>query len=184
MQEILNRLQQALIEKRMPIVGYLNPGLPKQEIVQYFTELNLQINEEVVSLFNWRNGIQWENIPTGKLIFGPRGVYFPLQESINIYKRESPKKYPNYFFPIFSDASYLICLDRNVDSWGMVFKYSLQMNKGKPMSCFDSIPAMISTITECFLQNAYFIDDGMFDYDPEMERNIALQYNPKSVFWK
>jgi len=97
MKKILLQFENELRNIDAPILKYFNEGLPKEKIVAIFSELHLKPTEEVIELFQWKNGTI-SDIPSGKINFGMNGCLLSLDEHQNVYLFHMiDKLYPKVF---------------------------------------------------------------------------------------
>ncbi|MBT1707356.1 hypothetical protein KK062_03940 [Fulvivirgaceae bacterium PWU5] len=90
---------------KAPVIKYLLPGLAKEEIHRRFATTGLTPTDDLVTLYQWRNGLRYDDIPTGMLLFGIGGVLLPLQDSVTIYNRTDFELKKNYF-PVFQTTAF------------------------------------------------------------------------------
>ena len=53
----LERLESIFKEADAPVLRHFNVGLPDNEIIAFFTENNIPIHPDLLSLYNWHNGL-------------------------------------------------------------------------------------------------------------------------------
>jgi hypothetical protein len=177
-------LEQELGHINAPVLKYFNPGLSEQEVNHLFREINLQPSEELIQFYTWRNGLQFENVPSGKLSFGLNGVFFPLQNSVEMYRNFTGEQFP-LFFPIFWDDTFLIDLDAQSPDYRKIFIYSPDLLITEPQSCYDSLPTMIRTFLTCFQKGIFSYDrEGFFQEQFELTAETSKNLNPLSTYWK
>jgi len=178
----LDELESQLTLNMAPVLSYFLRGLARDEIVALFERYGLSPSEELIDIYEWKNGVQYENVPTGKLRFGVQGVFYPLKESLEIYEL-SKEEFPMYF-PLFSDDTYLVNLDRNSEGFGIVYIYCPPLQILTPKSCFDSITSMIDTQIACFAEGIYSYDDeDFFSEDIDRAFEISKKMNPLCEYW-
>lgn len=179
----LMELERQLEIAQSPVLRFFADGIEQKDIVSLFEKESLVPTEGLVELYQWKNGVKFEGVPTGNLCFGVNGVFFPLEESLSIYRYSRQENLRDYF-PIFSDDSFLIQLNKQSPDFGKIFIYSPAMQILKPQSYFDSLASMIETLITCFKEKAFFYDTELFleqDYDRSFD--IAKQINPNSAYW-
>ncbi len=177
-------LEQELRKINAPILRYFNPGLSEQEVEHLFGEIDLKPSKELIQLYTWRNGLQFENVASGKLSFGLNGVFFPLQDSIEIYRNDISEEFPS-FFPVFWDDTYLINLNAQSLDYLKIFIHSPALLITEPQSCYDSLPTMLRTFVTCFQKGIFSYDkEGFFQEQFELTAETSKSLNPLSVYWK
>ena len=164
------------------VLEYFLEGLSREKIISEFRTASLTPSEELVELYQWKNGVQYKGVPSGKLSFGVNGVFYPLADSVKIYK-DFQDEFVDYF-PIFSDDSYLILMNKESKDFGKIFIYSPSLVIVEPEGIFDSLSCMIETFIIGFREGIFFYDaDNYFDWDSPRRRDMAKKLNPNSSYW-
>ena len=111
---------------------------------------------------------------------------FHYKISVDIYTRAiKNNEYEKYFFPVFSDNSFLINLDNTSNNFGQIFIFSPSLVIIEPISYYDSLKSAFCTILTCIKEKAFWYDnDGFFEYDPNLRKEITKKLNPNSDYWK
>lgn len=186
-------LENALQKAKSPIVRYLNPGLPKDDILKYFQDLQMTPIKEVIDLYEWHNGINDEGLSFGVDFFGLKGFFIPISQIKECYQDRvdeswvvSNEPLGKYLLPISYDDDLMVCLKPNSRFLGAVYIISPALLILEPCMIFDSIETMVLGITEAHNLNLYSYDDDGFllDFDVEKEAEVFKKLNPKSEFWK
>jgi hypothetical protein len=181
----LIELEQILIGFKPSPIDYLQNGIEENEIRESFNSINFtKLPDDLIDFYKWKNGTCFKDIPTGKLNFGINGVFISLNDCLDMYVHNlSENLYTATFFPIFSDDTHLINLDKNSSSFGGIFIYSPSLLINEPTLCFDSLYTMIETLLVCFQSKIFWYEDGIFEYDVIEAWNISAKLNPKSEYW-
>jgi hypothetical protein len=183
---LFNRLQQfesELLSIDAAILRYFKPGLPVAEVKQLFNKTKLQANDDLIELYAWRNGLEYQGVPSGLLSFGASGAFMPLSDSISNYVSFSEELFP-LFFPIFWDDMYLINLDQSSVNYGAVFIHSPPSLILEPQKCYHSIASMVNTFSTCFKEKVFRYDgSGFFKEDYEKSTIISRALNPNCEYW-
>lgn len=186
MKETLIKFENELRSIGAPVLKYFNDGISREKIIGYFSEVHLNPTEEVIELFQWRNGTEYEDIPSGKINFVVNGCFMPLDDLKHAYLFDMiDRLYPKVFFPICTNDDFLINLDKSSKDYKKIFIYSPSLIINRPMTCFDSLPKMIETFTECFKQKAIWYNEEEYlrrDYDKYF--SIIHEMNPNSKYWE
>jgi len=167
----LNRIYNWLERHRPSDALFLQPGLSKAEIEILAKELPFQLPQEVIELYQWRNGSRigresWEFA----WVFD-RWSFLPLQEAVVKYqqspKYDEPWSLCNFrsaqSFQIFftarnSDEGY-IAIDNRLETFPVFLGYCRQgvcLVKLK----YASLTNMMLTIAECYETGAYYNYDA------------------------
>ena len=180
----LRELERELQKINGPVLKYFRPGLSEREVVHLFSGTDLKPSRELIQLYTWRNGLQYENIPSGKLSFGLNGVFFPLPVSIEMYQRFISEKLPS-LFPVFWDDTFLVNLDANSEDYLKIFIYTPALLITEPQCCYDSLSSMMQTFVACFQKGIFSYDrEGYFQEQYEEAVQISRSLNPLSLYWK
>ncbi|MBT1685623.1 hypothetical protein [Dawidia soli] len=179
----LMELENELAIARSPVLAYFLNGLQREYIISLFQQNSLSPPDELVDLYEWKNGVQFEGVPTGLLHFGVPGVFFPLEDSLKIFHASEVTRSSTYF-PVFSDDSFLIQLNNRSPDYGKIFIYSPALQIFEPEACFDSLESMIDTFIVCFRKGAFFYNnDSFFEQDYDKSFDVAKAVNPGSTYW-
>lgn len=186
MKEVLLEFENLLVEQNAPILKYFNRGMAKNETVNHLKKINLEPNEELLQLYEWKNGIQFRNLPTGKINLGVNGCFLPIESSIMNYRSDVENKlYKNFYFPVFSNDCYLINLKESTKKYGRIYIYSPSLLINKPEVCFDDLTTMFTVFLEGFKQQALFYDsEGFLECDYSVFGMIANNLNFSTKYWK
>lgn len=163
---LLVKLEEMMKFIHSSTVDLFNEGISREAIKGHFEDIHLTPTEDLIDLYHWKNGLVYQNIPTGKIYFGPRGIFYPLADSVTIYTNEiKTGKYPAGFFPVLSDDTYLIDLRYNSKTHGQIFQYISYLYRPRK-KVYQSVDQMIEISINCFKQGIYWYDkDGMFDWN-------------------
>lgn len=180
----LRNLEEELRRIDAPVQKYFNAGLSEAEIRNLFRQIGLTPSEELIQIYTWRNGLRYKELPSGKLSFGLNGVFFPLQDSIDMYRSFVADQFP-LFFPLFWDDTFLINLNVGSKDYQMIFIYSPSLLITEPQSCYDSLETMIHTLVTCFQKGIFSYDaEGFFKEQHRLTAAVSRSINPLSIYWK
>jgi hypothetical protein len=170
----------------------LNNGLNEFDIKQLLTSVSLPINEEIIYLYSWRNGVSFDNKEISHLELFPEGIFLSLEDAIKTYRISvfQESLWEDLLFPLFTNGAgdyYLFDMNVESETKGMILLYAPSLLLAEnPQTIFDSLESFINTVLECYKQKAFKIidNDGYIDIDYELREQIAKDNNPNSVFWK
>jgi hypothetical protein len=188
--DTLNKLikfESVLSSIEAPILKYFNSGISKETIIENFNLINLIPSPDLISLYEWKNGMSTpSDMPSGKTWFGVGCHFYSLKDSIVEYNLSIKEEfYENHFFPIFHHDTFLINLDHNSEDFNKIFIYCPALTIIEPESYYDSINNMIDTLTVCFEKRISWYDSEDFiQYDPKQFFAICKELNPKSMHWR
>jgi hypothetical protein len=185
---LVDKLESALNACGSPLPKLLEKGLSLNEIEFHINKVNLKLPNEVVELYSWRNGTKGET--NNEQLF-TLGEFFSLQEAIETYKYFVENNYwKKSLFPLFGAGNsefFLIDCEATSNQYKMILFFSLTNYVAQqPLSYFDSLFTLISTVTDCYNSKAYSFDNGNFFVvkDPSKELEICKKHNPRSDYWK
>lgn len=186
MKDTLLKFESELRSIGAPVLKYFNDGLSREKIIDIFDEIHLKPTEDVIELFEWKNGTLYEDIPTGKINFGENGCLLPLEDLRRTYLFAMIDKiYPKTFFPILTSDDFLINLDESSKDYKKIFIYCPGLLILKPITCFNSLPRMFETFAEGFRQKVlWYGKDEYFTYDYKKYFALVREMNPNSRYWK
>lgn len=190
MKEKLISLEQVLTSLYPSYVDRFNDGISLLEIEKIERETNILLNPETKLLYEWKNGIkiQWdENI--AELALFRLGIFLPLSEACEAYKVNSlnEKLWPAKYFPIFFSGwgdFFLVCLNGNISSGSSVYFYSPTLFAIEPVTIFDSLPRLVSCISEAYQKHLLFRDENNDLVIEDEYFDFMKARNPMSDYWK
>lgn len=190
--EQFKKLEDTLTFYNIPTLTYFKQRLHREEIISKIKPYGI-INEIIIQLYEWRNGINYfliynsENIHISVrntfLLF--RLNLLTLDEAIERYNFEltNPIGYGKDLFPIFSDmgGGYLY-IDKDGKTPTLYYSSILRIRGAE--SCYESLETAIETIIECYRTGAIKIkDNGQFETEYLQVKKIAKELNPNCVYW-
>jgi cell wall assembly regulator SMI1 len=192
MQELLDKLLAEMRKINSPAVNYLNDGISGEEIQILLSSTGVQLPKEAIELYKWHNGyndliINSKNL--GEIWFFDRGFFPSFKRSLENYGSHIEYYWEKTLFPLFEDGggdSYLINCNESSASFGSIFYYSPAdwMFEGV-IPIFNSLQDMIKTITECYRNGVYYLqDDGTFASNTEGMIELCKRLNPNVAYWK
>ncbi|OIQ97454.1 hypothetical protein GALL_204640 [mine drainage metagenome] len=167
------------------IVEYnkLQPPLPDKEIDKSLKDLGI-IDENVKALFQWKNGEKEDSYCQ----MMECGGLLSLQEIKEDKESYLSDCYASSFIPIISEGEQKILFNNKSGShYGKLYLYSVPcLYIDYPISYYDSLETMVTTIIEAYKKNAYAynLESNWLDIDHEKFREIAKKNNKKSTYWK
>ncbi len=188
LEEMLQKLDNVLVKYNLPNYKKLYDPLATSEIDVYMQELGI-INEDLRKLFTWKNGYdpnQNVNILCQIFEIGTLLTLGFIQKKINI-NQTSIHLWNNAFVPIITDSTgqFILFNNQKGEDYGKLFLYSASLLFVKPVSCYDSILAMIKTTIEAYEQGALFYDvkEDWVNSDMRKYYQIASKNNRGSKLW-
>lgn len=185
MREDLEKLEQILIKAGVDVTLLFNPGIERATIVELVNEIGLHPNEELIQLFQWHNGVNFHDKPTGRISFTNWGVFLPLSYCIDAYKAQIAL-YNDYFFlfPFFFDDTVMIDLDITSNTYGQLYFLCPSLQIIEPITAYDSLLSMVQTTLNCFEKGLMYYDsEGFLEIDTSAVSTLSKELNPKSEYW-
>jgi len=79
----LVKLESILTDAGAPVLQFLNPGLPDDEIISFFSKNNIPAHPDLLSLYRWHNGLTSIYGQFNSLVdFSPSGTFPNLNEMV------------------------------------------------------------------------------------------------------
>lgn len=158
----------------------LQPPLRDKEIEESLVELGIS-DENIKGLFQWKNG-EKEDSYCQMMIFGG------LQSLEVIKKFRSDIVYDSRLVEIISDnGEESLLFNTNAGThYGKLYLYSVpSLHIQYPISCFDSLEAMLKTVIEAYKKEAFLYDKQRNFLNINYDRFvlIAREYNKNSKYW-
>jgi|GEM_PF-573515 len=198
--QLLESLLNELERHSAPVLRYLKDGISKEKIEAAFKEKNIQLQlpEEALELYNWKNGvpafIEEDEPIIGELELFTLGVYTSFELSLDTYISHILKSdfFTPSMFPLFeSGGGELFLLECNPIS--PEYKKILMFTLHDPVfvepveSKYDSLESLLLTVLECYQKGIYFFSEfggkRVFDIQRLSEVEVATKHNPKSYYW-
>jgi hypothetical protein len=184
--KILEKFDKTLQKYNPQNYAKLQPPLPTQEIDIFLDKLNLT-HPDFRMLYEWKNGVDLSGGLAAKDdIFG-FGVLFPLASVLDFVEKY-PHKNPHMISMIgdINGNGLLFNNDRQSVDYGKIFVFSVSLlSIDDPYSYYDSLSAMLETLTKAYQTGIYKYDD--FDDSLEIDGHrfwdMAKKLNPGSTYW-
>ena len=151
----------------------------------------IQLNEELVQMFSWRNGSPAGGNPNVDLTLFCGCIFTPFEHSWLAYKyfrTESPFVGKVEHIPIMQDGGGVyLCYDNYSDSKkkGMIFQYDISNFPDVYVVKFESLTSLLKGTLECIRKKIYTVDsNGYIDIDFKRQREVFKVLNPNIDFWK
>lgn len=183
--QLLNEIEKSLQQLDHPCVDHLNPGISSQQIQELFEEIPLQPNQDLRTLYTWRNGSKdSEEITLGELAFFPGFYLMSLEESIQTYQElRKTSTWNQCWFPIFSSGGgdfYAMILDPEAQGQRLGF----YVYEEEPQVEYQSLESMLTTLKNCYEQGIIFRNEqGYLDMYYRKYAEIAHEINPEVKIW-
>jgi hypothetical protein len=191
LQKVLNKFELTIKDKEPIILSYLNNGLSKDEIYDKLRFLNREIPEDLICLYQWRNGLNSKLTRNGLIMLD--GYFMDLDLSIKVYNADKEHYWNNHFFPIFSGGDQLLLLgiDKNHPSFNKIYFFDLSPSAfirfdKYLISYYDTLESLFISVVNCFEKGAYSLDKETETLKIEWELmwSINKECNPSSEHWK
>ncbi|MBN6077123.1 SMI1/KNR4 family protein [Aggregatibacter actinomycetemcomitans] len=183
--QLLNDIEISLNNLNHSCLSYLNRGISFPEIQEQFSKISLRPNEELITLFSWRNGTKvTDNINLGDLAFFPGFYLMSLQESISTYiELRDTFSWKKSWFPIFANGGgdfYVV--DLGVEAQGKIIGFYVYEEDHAIE--YNSLESMLKTLKECYEEGIIFRDNqGYLDMDYYQYAAVAHRINPNLQIW-
>jgi hypothetical protein len=159
----------------------LQPPLSNEEIDFYFEELGIN-DENLKTLYQWKNGAK-ERSQCQMMIFGGLQSLAAIKKSISM-----DRDYDSHLVEIISDngEESLLFNIHPGPHYGKLYLYSVpRLYIDYPISCFDSLGAMLKTVIEAYKNEAFLYDKqrNFLKVYYDKFASIAKENNKNSVYW-
>lgn len=176
----------AYARRGVPVADNLNPGLRRENIIARLNALGLQPPEDLIALYEWRNGARHEYDDEGRLLLFRDNIFISLdrgieefQESLALYREESSLELDDVdltqCFPIsWFDGSYdtVAC---GAHRYPQASAHPVIRVFEDISLYFHSIPAMLETCIDWVNAPEWAPFEGLPD---EVEMAIWRRHNP------
>jgi hypothetical protein len=176
---LLDRMVAHVVREEPSLESDLRPGRPREQISVTLAGLPLELPQEAVELFAWRDGCS-----SGALFVGYHS-FLSLDAAIERYRRwasdERSGQLPGArLFPLFAFGKEVYAIECGKDPWhgrihfvdtnGVVIYDSLVV--------YDSLTRMVAAAVDCYESGAYQIRAGERIEDPDLVAAVKLAHNP------
>ncbi|EKO3450436.1 SMI1/KNR4 family protein [Vibrio fluvialis] len=184
----LNMILSYLESWGAPVCGFLNKPINACEIQKHFEKINLLPTDELLELYQWKNGTK---VVKGTLLDDvqliPGFHLLNLQDSLRYYlSLKEDRRWDSSWFPIFANGGgdfYAVDLSKSDGKKAPIIGFIL--GELEQEIEYQSLTAMVLTYCECFRNNiVYITEDGYLEMDDEKHADLALKYNPDVEFWR
>jgi hypothetical protein len=162
--EKIKQLEAALVACNASVLHYLNPGLPREQILEVLSANNINPNPGLIALYEWHNGTPYfrQGVSSVFLNILPYCFFYSLQDMVRL-KRELLSWHHlaedlgdmNDYWPLFGSLEDDMYLLKN--STGEIYYISPAVQIFGDLE-FTSINSMIDFAIECYQQNIFDID--------------------------
>jgi SMI1 / KNR4 family (SUKH-1) len=173
------------------------PGLPEAQIQEMVERLGLPCPQEIIDLYQWRNGTQRQFEFIG---YPPEFCFTPLEEIVEIYEEYRSTEALAVFdtiSPYDATINSLAALDIHENQkllpflWhqGDIYTVVASTNEsyvlydhvedGEPRLIFDNLTSMMQTLSVCYEEQVYYLsDEGSIEINNLEFSHIFQRYNP------
>ncbi len=164
--------------------AYANLGDPisSEEIEGNLREIGIT-DENVKALFAWKMSLKDEHGPT----IMPEGALMDFD--LIKYTIDTNTFYDNALIELFNnfEIGLLFNIKPGPHYGKLYYRSTPELFIKYPVSCYESLPALITTVIEAYEKGAYVYDAEAGDWlevDYEILEPIAKKHNPACVYWK
>jgi hypothetical protein len=161
----------------------LADGLPREAIVESAGQEGLELPDEIVDLFAWRNGTK-PGYEMGSLWLLPGYYLLSLEEALE-NRAELREFRSDSWLPLLSDGGPgVLAVQCRGPGWGRVL-HDDPKDDERGSVVFPSVEAMLWAIEEALASGAFFVDDqGHLDQDDVRWLPIAVRCSGAAPFWQ
>ena len=191
MKELLLKFEELLTKLNPSLIANMNPGLSIKSIQEKIELTDLQLPDEIIELYKWKNGaIDVANQITGPRQLFRRAILMNIDKAIwehNNFTKQEFGFYLNAYFPLFESLGeefFVVDCDPGSKTFNMILSYEIKgvYLTGGAVPVFDNPVKMIETIIRCYEKNVYKFDSSAnrFNSNMSMERGIIIEMNPNA----
>jgi hypothetical protein len=175
--EKLQRLESILVEKKAPVLGYLNPGLGREEIHELFVQKKIEPRPDLIALYEWHNGVRYPvaGVLQPVIEIMPMGIFYDLDQQERSWKNVIRWNYmerPEEYLPLFGSGEDDLYLLRHTT--GEIYYLSPAAGVYGDLQ-FKSLDDMLDLIIDCYEEGIFRVDPSRgleadeYDYFAKME---------------
>lgn len=193
---LLEQLESEMEKAKAPVLQLLNPGLEESKILTQLKTIGVTLPPEAIDLYKWHNGTGFkDNLYNAEqtLFFGALFPIINVAIETYVFYTKSDKNFKKQYFSLFETQGgvmFLIDCDKTSTNYGMILKHDISrvVSPKVVTTVYDSMACFIETITQCYKQGIYTIDDNegqrVLSSDYIAEIMFSQKMNPKSKYWK
>lgn len=182
---LLDKIETSLHKLNHPCVHHLNPGISSQKFQALFEKTPFQPNQELCSLYSWRNGLgDSKDATLGELAFFPGFYLMSLEESIQTYMElKARNAWDKSWLPIFaSGGGDFYAMNLAPEGQGQILGFYVY--EEEPQVEYRSLESMLIALKNCYEQGIIFRNEqGYLDMDYRKHAEIAHDINPDLKIW-
>ncbi len=183
---LLDKIETSLHKLNHPCVHHLNLGISSPKLRTLFEKTPFQPNQELCSLYSWRNGLgDSKDATLGELSFFPGFYLMSLEESIQTYMELRETDAWDYsWFPIFaSGGGDFYAMNLAPEAQGQI--HGVYVYEEEPQVEYRSLKSMLTTFKVCYEQGVIFRNEqGYLDMDYRKHAEVAHKINPDVKIWQ
>jgi hypothetical protein len=152
--KILEKIEAVLKRQCPKLYAKLLDGIGENEVREIAK--NLSLPADLITLYNWHNGIEGigEEIIEKIEIFN-FGIFLPLEVALwhREYVFDFGEDWEKDYFPVFSSTVgdyYLMNINNNSDNYGNLFFYSPALLITEPEMAFEGLAGLFISLTELY----------------------------------
>lgn len=186
-QEMIEQLDRiyAQLERlgRDEVIRRLQPALTPDEIQRRLADIGLVAPQDVIELYSWHNGTRVEpGTYLDSVHFFPGFSFLSLDDAVRHYVAfRDDERWDRGWLPIFANGGgdfYAVVACSPFPVVGFLID-----QREHPVE-YESLDAMVSTLSESFDQGAFFVDQrGYLESDDRRHAEIARRNNPSVALW-
>ena len=182
----LEEIYAALTSLNRPVVELFNEGISPERIEELLAVVGFGNNEEVVSLYQWRNGTRvMPGVILDDVHFFPGFYLLSIDDAIESYRMlRKADDWDSSWFPFMGNGGgdfYAAILKSGETGSAMVVGY-IRGESAHPVE-YVSIAAMMASIKDGYLLGAFYVRDGYLEMDDGAYAEIARRHNPGVGVW-
>ena len=180
LKEKLNKLSENLEANNLPVLKYLQKGLNREDIIKTFNDNGIFLNESLIQLYEWHNGVPFPDLPakSGRFDLVPMIMFYSLDYML--LRRKDIQRWNyfndiNDFLPIFGSSEDDIYLVKNDES-GIIYYLAPAIGIYGEYD-MNSIETLIDYIYECQVEKVltYSVDEE-FQVNYEVWGNLGNKF--------
>ncbi|MFN0204294.1 MAG: SMI1/KNR4 family protein [Bacteroidia bacterium] len=184
------KILQTQEEIKHPGAQMLNQGLKEGHIREVAAMYDVHFSEEVVALYQWRNGLN-SRYPSGSMLkmgdvcFFPGYVFLSIEDAINAYNRSKLQQDWNKdWFPLFwNSAGCMFVMDCGEENRGQMIEFGGPYFDSEVV--YASLSDMLKTIAKSYEVGGFYFDEEFgLACDDQIFCALAKDLNPDVLYWQ
>lgn len=168
------------------LLATLAPGLPRETTDVLLRGASLDPREELLDLYEWRDGSSQANVDRiGNMYFLPGFYFLALEDALKNYEAFLPDtRWQRGWLPIFADGGgNFLFIDLSERGAASIRHFRLEEVE-HPVE-YENLHNMLKTVSRAYQDKVFFVDsEGYLEMNDDEYASLAHELNPSVNWWE